>query len=74
MDKIKVLQAIRQGRFGGGETHVYDLSLNLNKNLFEPIVLSFTDGDMVRKLIDQNVQVHIINSKYPFDFRTLRKV
>lgn len=74
MGKIKVLQAIRQGQFGGGETHVYDLCLNLCRIQFEPVVLSFTDGDMVEKLRAQGVRVHVIESKYPFDFRTIARI
>jgi len=40
--KIKVLESIRQGKIGGGETHVLDLISHIDKTQFEPIVLSFT--------------------------------
>ena len=42
--KIKVLQAIRQGKVGGGESHILSLVKHIDKNRFEPVVLSFTDG------------------------------
>ena len=42
--KIKVLETIRQGKVGGGETHVLELCSNLDLTRFEPVVLSFTDG------------------------------
>jgi hypothetical protein len=53
--KIKILFAIRQGQVGGGETHVYELAKNINKDLFEVEVLSFTDGKMIDKLNEINV-------------------
>nr|WKN35512.1 glycosyltransferase family 4 protein [Tunicatimonas sp. TK19036] len=74
MRKIRVLQAIRQGMVGGGETHVYDLATSINRDKFEPIVLSFTEGAMVDKLNDQNVDTNIIFTTIPFDFRVSKKI
>ena len=48
--KIKILETIRQGQVGGGETHVLDLVQKLDKTIFEVEVLSFTEGPMVDKL------------------------
>jgi hypothetical protein len=48
--KVRVLEAIRQGLIGGGETHVLELVAKLDKSAFQPIVLSFTDGPMVTTL------------------------
>ena len=42
--KIKILETIRQGQIGGGESHVLDLVTHLDKDEFTPVVLSFTDG------------------------------
>ena len=50
MSRIKVLETIRQGKIGGGESHVLTLVKELDKNLFEPVVLSFTPGPMVEEL------------------------
>lgn len=72
--KIKVLQAIRQGKIGGGETHVVDLVSNLNKDHFQPVVLSFTDGEMIDKLNDMHVENYVIPSEKAFDFSTWKNV
>ena len=56
MKKIKILQAIRQGKIGGGESHVLDLVSNLDTSKYEPIVLSFTDGPMVDSLNQKGIK------------------
>ena len=48
--KIRILETIRQGQVGGGETHVFDLVKTIDKTKFEVEVLSFTEGPMVEKL------------------------
>jgi len=45
--KIKVLECIRQGQIGGGESHLLSLVENMDRNRFDPVVLSFTDGPMI---------------------------
>lgn len=72
--KIKVLQAIRQGKVGGGETHIVDLVSHLNKDHFQPVVLSFTDGEMIDKLNDMHVENYVIPSEKAFDFSTWKSV
>ena len=42
--RIKVLEVIRQGQIGGGEAHLLDLVEYLDKTIYEPICLAFTDG------------------------------
>jgi glycosyltransferase involved in cell wall biosynthesis len=66
--KIRVLETIRQGQIGGGESHLLDLVENLDKNLFDPVVLSFTDGPMVDRLKNMGIPTHIIPTTKPFDF------
>jgi Glycosyltransferase len=66
--KIRVLECIRQGKIGGGESHLLDLVENLNRDRFEPIVLSFTDGPMIQKLNEMGVKTHVIHTEKPFDF------
>jgi glycosyltransferase involved in cell wall biosynthesis len=68
MQKIRVLETIRQGKIGGGESHLLDLVENLDKNIYEPVVLSFTDGPMITRLQDMGIPVHIIHTERPFDF------
>jgi glycosyltransferase involved in cell wall biosynthesis len=65
--RIKILQTIRQGLVGGGETHVFDLARKLDKELFEVEVLSFTDGPMVNKLTALGINTYVINTEKPFD-------
>ncbi|MEO5943111.1 MAG: glycosyltransferase family 4 protein [Ferruginibacter sp.] len=72
--KIKVLECIRQGKIGGGESHLLSLAENIDRNIFEPIILSFTDGPMIDKLKEMGIQTHIIHSEKPFDFRVRKNI
>ena len=72
--KIKVLQTIRQGLIGGGESHVLGLVGQLDKSLFEPVVLSFTDGPMIRQLDNMGIRNYVIPSLKAFDLRRLKTV
>lgn len=74
MKKIKILETIRQGQVGGGETHVFDLVNSIDKNLFDVHVLSFTDGPMVDKLKSIGIKTFVINTLKPFDVRIWKKV
>jgi glycosyltransferase involved in cell wall biosynthesis len=66
--KIRILETIRQGQIGGGESHLLDLVENLDKQVFDPVVLSFTDGPMVDRLKSMGIPTHIIHTTKPFDF------
>jgi glycosyltransferase involved in cell wall biosynthesis len=72
--KIRILECIRQGQIGGGESHLLSLSTNLDKGVFEPIVLSFTDGPMIDMLKEKGIQTHIIFTEKPFNIFIWRKV
>jgi glycosyltransferase involved in cell wall biosynthesis len=74
MKKIKILEAIRQGQIGGGETHVLELVTNLDKTKFEPIVLSFTPGPMVDELKRRNIKTKVIYTEKAFDYRVWKQV
>ncbi len=67
MDRIRVLEVIRQGQIGGGESHLLDLAYFLDKERFEPIALSFTTGEMVDRLEDMGVKCHVIPTMKAFD-------
>lgn len=73
-DKIKVLHTIRQGSFGGGETYLFNLVTNLDKNKFEPVVLSFSSGAMVNELRKINIKTYIVKTERPFDFSVYHRV
>jgi glycosyltransferase involved in cell wall biosynthesis len=66
--RIRVLQCIRQGQIGGGESHLLSLTENLDKSEFDPVVLSFTDGPMIRQLETMNINTAVIHTEKPFDF------
>lgn len=72
--KIKVLETIRQGKIGGGESHVLDLVAGLDKDIFEPVVLSFTPGPMVERLKELGIKTHVVETQKPFDFTKWEKV
>lgn len=72
--KIKVLQAIRQGKVGGGESHILSLVKHIDKTIFEPVVLSFTDGQMITELNHTGIDNFVIPSEKAFDFSTWNKV
>jgi glycosyltransferase involved in cell wall biosynthesis len=67
--KIRVLECIRQGKIGGGESHLLSLTANLDRNKFEPVVLSFTDGPMMERLKEMGVETRLIHTEKPFDIR-----
>lgn len=69
MAKIKVLEVIRQGQIGGGESHLLDLIYFLDKEKVEPVCLSFTDGEMIRRLTQMGIACHVINTQKPFDIK-----
>jgi len=74
MKKIKILHTIRQGKIGGGESHVLDLVTHMNSSVFESIVLAFTDGPMVESLKKQGITTEVIYTEKPFNFSIWKKV
>lgn len=69
-----MLHTIRQGTYGGGETYLYTLVSRLDKNRFEPLVLSFTEGNMVDRLKKDGIKTFVIPTLTPFNLRIYRKV
>ncbi len=74
MKKIRILEGIRQGKIGGGESYLLGLVENLDRDHFEPVVLSFTDGPMVDRLRAQGIETHVLHTETPFDIRIWKKV
>ncbi|HEY0610706.1 MAG TPA: glycosyltransferase family 4 protein [Chitinophaga sp.] len=72
--KIRVLQTIRQGKIGGGESHVLDLVATLDRTKFDPVVLAFTDGPMITALQQMQVPAHVIESEKAFDITVWKQV
>ena len=73
MNKIKVLEVIRQGQIGGGESHLLDLVTFLDKERFEPVCLSFTSGEMFKRLETMGIQCSVIATLSPIDLKIQRK-
>ena len=72
--KLKILECIRQGKIGGGESHLLSLVENLDRTRFEPVVLSFTEGPMIDRLRRMNVETRVIHTEKPFDLRVWKPV
>ena len=72
--KYRILQTIRQGQIGGGESHLLSLVENLDNSIFEPVVLSFTPGPMVDRLKEMGVKTEVIYTEKPFDISKWKKV
>lgn len=72
--KIRVLECIRQGKIGGGESHLLSLTAHLDRTRFEPVVLSFTDGPMMERLREMGIETRLIYTEKPFDVRIWKRV
>lgn len=72
--KLKILEVIRQGQVGGGETHLLSLVSNINQHAFTPFVLSFTEGPMVDALRAMNIATYVIPTEKPFAFGVWQQV
>ena len=74
MAKLKVLEVIRQGQIGGGESHLLDLIYFLDKEKVEPVCLSFTDGEMIHRLRQTGITCHVVETQKPFDISVQKQV
>lgn len=72
--KIKLLESIRQGQIGGGESHLLSLVEHLDRSKFDVVVLSFTEGPMIERLNKAGVPTHVIPTLKPFDVSTWGRV
>ena len=74
MAKLKVLEVIRQGQIGGGESHLLDLIYLLDKEKVVPICLSFSDGEMIHRLKQMGILCYVIDTQKPFDISVQRQI
>jgi glycosyltransferase involved in cell wall biosynthesis len=72
--QLKVLEVIRQGQVGGGETHLLSLVSCINREKFTPFVLSFTDGPMVDALRAMDIETFVITTEKPFAIGVWKQV
>lgn len=73
MKPIKVLEVIRQGQIGGGESHLIDLISGFGSEI-SPVVLAFTPGHMIDLLKEKGVTCYVIETAHAFDFSVFRKI
>ncbi len=71
---MRILEVIRQGQIGGGESHLLDLVEYLDKKEFEPVCLAFTDGEMITRMKAMGVECHVIETQKPFDVKVQQQV
>lgn len=71
---MKVLEVIRQGQIGGGESHLLDLISFFDRDIVEPVCLAFTNGEMIRHLNQMGVCCHVIDTQKPFDINVQKQV
>lgn len=73
MKKIRVLEVIRQGEVGGGESHLIDLVTGIDRDI-EPIILSFTSGNMIEVLRKNNIKCYVIKTSNKFNLFLHREI
>jgi glycosyltransferase involved in cell wall biosynthesis len=71
---LRVLEVIRQGDVGGGESHVLDLVLGFDRTLVTPIVMAFTKGKMIDALRAAGITCYVIETTRPFDHRVQHQI
>ena len=71
---IKVLEVIRQGQIGGGESHLLDLIYFMDRTKILPICLSFTDGEMIHRLTQMGITCYVIETQKPFDIGIQKQI
>lgn len=74
MKPIKVLEVIRQGQIGGGESHVLDLIRGFNPDEVIPIAMAFTSGQMIDTLTEEGIKCYVIETNRAFDLKIQKKI
>lgn len=73
MATIKVLEVIRQGHVGGGESHLIDLVTNFPSDI-QPVILAFTSGQMIDNLRGKGIRCYVIETGKAFDYYVQREI
>lgn len=69
-----IVHLIRQGKIGGGESHVLSLVSRLHSQFFRSVVISFTDGPMIEALNALGIKNYVVPTTKPFNPLVRRKV
>ncbi len=70
MNKIKILYTLNYARVAGTEKHLLYLLKHLDTKQFEPIVVCFAKGPLVKMLRDKGIKAYSLPRKKFFDFST----
>jgi Glycosyltransferase len=73
MQSINILEVIRQGQVGGGESHLLDLVAGFDDTI-NPIILAFTTGQMIDTFRANGVKCYVIETSHPFDLRIIKQI
>ena len=68
------MEVIRQGEIGGGESHLADLVELMDKTDYEPICLSFSDGEMITRLRKIGVKCYVVGTTKPFNISIQHRI
>lgn len=74
MKRMKILEVIRQGQIGGGESHLADLIELMDKEHYEPVCLSFTGGEMISRLQGMGIKCYVVETTKPFNFAIWQRI
>ncbi|MGL4518290.1 MAG: glycosyltransferase family 4 protein [Phocaeicola sp.] len=71
---MRVLQVIRQGEIGGGESHLMDLVSGFDQCQIESVVLAFSDGPMMDHFRERGITCYVLESKRKWDLPMQGKI
>lgn len=71
---VTVAHLIRQGKIGGGESHVLSLVSRLDPKKFRSVVISFTEGPMIEALNKFGITHYVVPTTIPFNPLVKNKV
>lgn len=71
---ITIVHLIRQGKIGGGESHVLSLVAALDPKKFRSVVISYTDGPMIDALDKLNIKSYVVHTTLPFNPLIVKRV
>lgn len=75
MAKYKILCTLNQARVvAGTEKHLLILLKNLNRDLFDPAVVCFSDGPLIELLRKQGIKAWSLNRERFLDYSTARRL
>ncbi len=72
--RIKILQTIRQAHFGGGETHLKNLVLNLDHEKFESVILTFKKGSLYDEFRESGLSTYCFETNIPFNLTLINRI